>query len=64
MSTGVKSFANIDELGAIYPMVGSEWLLVIIATVFFIGCIVWRIKTEKHEHQELIKCAREKGVKD
>ena len=59
MSTGVESFAKIDELGAVYPMVGSEWLLVIITVVFFVGCFIWRIKTEKHQHQEAIKCARE-----
>lgn len=59
MSTGVESFAKIDELGAIYPMVGSEWLLVTIAVVFFVACFIWRIATEKHEHQEVIKCARE-----
>ena len=61
MSTGIESFAKIDELGAVYPMAGSEWLLVIITVVFFIGCFVWRIKTEKIEHQEIIKCAREQS---
>lgn len=63
MSTGIESFSNIDELGAIYPMVGSEWILVIIGVVFLIGCIIWRIATEKNEHQEIIKCAREKAQK-
>lgn len=63
MSTGVESFAKIDELGAIYPMAGSEWLLVIIAIVFFVACFIWRITTEKHEHQEVIKCAREQAKK-
>ncbi|MGH1538707.1 MAG: hypothetical protein ACRBDX_11795 [Gammaproteobacteria bacterium] len=61
MSTGVESFINIDELGAIYPMVGSEWLLVIIAVVFFVGCFIWRIATEKNEHQEVIECVRKQA---
>jgi len=63
MSTGVESFANIDQLGAIYPMAGSEGLLVIIGIVFWIGCHLWRILTEKHEHEEIIKCAQEKSQK-
>ena len=63
MSTGVESFADIDKLGAIYPMVGSEWILVIIGIVFWLGCHIWRIVTEKHEHEETLKCAREKSQK-
>ena len=63
MSTGVESFSNIDELGAIYPMVGSEWLLWILGVAFLVGCIIWRMTTEKHEHEEILKCAREKSEK-
>ena len=63
MSTGVESFTNIDELGAIYPMAGSEWLLVIIGLAFWIGCHIWRVMTEKHEHEEVLKCAREQAQK-
>ena len=59
MSTGVESFANIDTLGAIYPMPGNEMLLTIIAVVFWAGCIVWRIVTEKQEHEEIMKCVKE-----
>ena len=63
MSTGVESFSNIDELGAIYPMAGSEVLLVILGVIFLVGCIIWRIATEKNEHEEILKCAREKSQK-
>lgn len=58
MSTGVESFANIDQLGAIYPMAGAEWLFLVIGVVFWLGCHLWRILTEKHEHEEIIKCAQ------
>ena len=63
MSTGVESFTNIDTLGAIYPMSGSEIWLTIIGILFLAGCILWRIVTEKNEHEEIIKCAREKAQK-
>ena len=63
MSTGVESFANLDTLGAIYPMAGSEVILVIIGVIFWLGCLIWRIVSEKHEHEEIIKCAREKTQK-
>ena len=60
MSTGIESYENIDQLGAIYPMAGSEVILVIIGILFWLGCHIWRIVTEKHEHDEIIKCANKK----
>ena len=63
MSTGVESFANVDQLGAIYPMAGSEGWLVVIGIIFWVGCHIWRIMTEKNEHQEIIRCAKERAQK-
>ena len=63
MSTGVESFADINTLGAIYPMQGSEILLTVICIVYFVACKIWRIVTEKQEHEEIVKCAREKAQK-
>ena len=51
MSTG--DFANWDgdltQLGAIYPFVGSEMLLVILAIIFWIGWHILQIRAENRQ---------------
>ena len=58
MSTGVESFANLDELGAIYPMVGTESLLVIIGVSIWIIWHIWQIAIENNEHKKDIELAK------
>ncbi len=36
MFTGISSWSNPESIGAIYPFVGTEMLLVIAAAVFWI----------------------------
>ncbi len=55
MSTGITSFANLDQLGPIYPMVGAEWLLFFIGFVIWIVWHIWQIAIEKYEHKEELK---------
>ena len=54
MSTG--NFANWDgdltQLGPIYPFVGSEMLMVILAVIFWIGWHVWQIRMENQRHDD------------
>ena len=51
MSTG--NFANWDgdltQLGAIYPFVGSEMLMVILAVIFWIGWHILQIRAENRQ---------------
>ena len=42
------------EYGAIYPMVGTEWLWLIVAVVFW---IVWHVKTSAAETEEQAELA-------
>lgn len=48
MATVTSWSGNISELGAVYPMVGTEWLLVIIGVAFW---IVWHIVQTKVENR-------------
>ncbi len=46
-TTNVESWAvDLADVGAIYPMVGSEVILVIIGVAFWIFWHVWQIKHE------------------
>ena len=51
MSTGITSWAgNLTEIGPMYPFVGSEFALTIIALVLW---VVWHISQIKHENDEI-----------
>ena len=52
MSTGVESFASLDQVGAIYPMVGSEEVLFIIGLAIWIIWHIWQIGIENSEHRK------------
>ncbi len=58
MSTGVESFANLDQAGAIYPMVGTEGVLVLIGVAIWIIWHIWQTCIENNEHQKDIENAR------
>ncbi len=53
MTTGIESWAgNISEIGPIYPFVGSEWLLVIVGVVTWIGWHIWQSSHETRTYEE------------
>ena len=52
MSTGVESWSSITDMGAIYPFVGSEVIMTIIAVVIWIVWQVWQIKSENNSYDE------------
>ena len=58
MSTGVESFANLDQAGAIYPMVGAEGVLVLIGVAIWIIWHIWQNCIENREHQKDIEHAK------
>ncbi len=41
MSTGLNSFSNPQEIGALYPGVGVEWIMVIVLAVLW---VLWHIR--------------------
>jgi len=63
MSTG--NFANWDgdltQLGPIYPFVGSEMLMVILAVVFWIGFHILQIRMENRSHDDSAAKLRQSG---
>jgi len=63
MNTG--NIANWDGdltlLGPIYPFVGSELIMVIIAVVFWVGWHVLQIRAENRQHDEEAANLRKAG---
>ena len=62
MSTGISDWINLSEIGAIYPFVGAEWLLVLLAVVFWIWWHVQGIRQENRELEEEATYYRRIGV--
>ncbi len=58
MSTGVESFAELDTLGPIYPMVGTEGVLILIGVAIWIVWHIWQMCIEKSEHERDIALAK------
>ncbi len=52
MSTGIESWKNLSEIGPIYPMVGTETVLVIVGLLIWIIWHVLQISSEKKHHEE------------
>jgi hypothetical protein len=63
MSTG--NFANWDGdltlLGPIYPFVGSEMLMVILAVIFWVGFHILQIRMENKTHDDSAAQLRQGG---
>jgi len=43
---------NITDLGPIYPFVGWEGTMVVLAVIFWIGWHIWQIRFENRQHNE------------
>jgi hypothetical protein len=62
MSTGIESWdGNMLDLGPLYPFVGSEGIMVIIAVIFWIGWHVLQIRMENRTHDETAARLRQAG---
>ena len=54
--TNITTWAvDLKDIGAIYPMVGTEVILTIIGVVLWIGWHIWQIKHEDSHYKEEIK---------
>ena len=62
MATGaVENWIDVDTLGAIYPFVGSEGLLVILGLAFWIGWHLLQMKKEGAEFKKDIENINRQG---
>lgn len=52
MNTGLDSFSNPEDIGALYPFVGIEVALVVIAFALWIA---WHVAQTKEENREYVK---------
>lgn len=50
MSTGIETWQGVAQLGAVYPMVGTEGFLVLIGVVYWIA---WHIVNTRREQEKL-----------
>lgn len=64
MSTGsIENWdGNIVDIGPIYPFVGSEFLMVILAFVIWIGWHIIQIKAENKRYEEQARALRQSGA--
>ncbi len=54
-TTGIDSWAvDLAEVGPIYPMQGSEFILLVICVAAWIGWHIWCIRWEKQYHRDKI----------
>ncbi len=52
---------NITDIGPLYPMVGSEGILVLIGLVFWIGWHIWQFRMENANYQDDLETMKQNG---
>jgi len=50
---------NMFDLGPLYPFVGSEGLMVIVAVIFWIGWHILQVRAENRVHDEAARKLRQ-----
>jgi hypothetical protein len=53
---------NIADIGPIYPFVGSEGLMVILALVIWVGWHIVQIRAENKRYEEQARALRQSGA--
>ncbi len=64
MTGNVDNWVNVDTFGPIYPFVGTEFLLVLIALAFWIGWHIWQMRSEATEFKKDIEKINQRGGVD
>lgn len=54
MSTGLRDWVGLENIGAFYPFQGMEWLLVLAAVIFWIW---WHVRCIRDENREMSEAA-------
>ena len=52
---------NMLDIGPLYPGVGTEWLLVIIGFVVWIGWHIWQFRMENKNYENDLETLKQKG---
>ena len=63
MSTGLSSYSNPQDIGALYPGEGVEWLMVIVLFVLWILFHIFQISGGEKEYREGLKLYEQVGMK-
>ncbi len=53
--------AQPEILGAIYPFLGWEGLMILMTVVFWVSWTVWQLRTESEEYARIAQAVRETG---
>ena len=53
MSTGIEAWKNLADMGPIYPFVGSEFVLFVIAVIIWLVWHVAQISSERVYHEQM-----------
>lgn len=61
-STGLDSFTGPQDIGPMYPGVGVEWVMVLIAFILWILWHIWQIADEEREYREAVKLYKQVGL--
>jgi hypothetical protein len=61
-STGLDSFTNPAEIGAMYPGPGWEEVMLAVAVVLWVLWHIIQATTEEREYREAVKLYREVGM--
>ena len=62
VSTGLDSFSNPKDIGAMYPFVGQEWVFVSIAALMWLAWHVLQNRGESSEHADAARMYDELGL--
>ncbi len=54
--------AQPEGLGAIYPFLGWEGLMVLLTAAFWVGWIVWQLRAENEEYARAAQSVRDTGA--
>ena len=63
MSTGLSSYSNPQDIGALYPGEGVEWLMVIVLVALWVLWHIFQMSSEEREYREAIKLYEQVGMK-
>lgn len=62
MGTGLDSFTNPENIGSLYPFVGSEVVLAIIGILLWLGWHARQMLIENREYARAVELYREVGL--
>ena len=61
-STGLDSFSNPADIGAMYPGVGAETVMLGILVALWVAWHVFQVRQEEQEYRDAVKLYREVGM--